>query len=350
MVNNITIARLKDVAAAAGVSVTTVSRYLGRSLALPAETASRIDAAVSRLNYRPNPHARRLSRGRSDVIGLVIPDIANPFFARIAAEIETAVDAEGYGLVLCITMNRPGREIEYVDRLRRNYVDGLIFMTNHPGDAVLAKSINEAGLVVLIDEDVRGTSVQKIFCDNEAGSYLATRHLLEAGHRRIAFVGGPKAMLTTRERLSGYRRAIEGVGPDGSSVAELFGQYTTEHGRAATEVLMSRTTPPTGIFYASDEVLVGGLETLARRGCRVPVDMSVVTFDDVEPLHLFNPPITAVRQPLEEMGKRSVHAIVCPTGKADIERLPVALIVRASVAPPSVRRLRVRSRRSTAVE
>ena len=99
------IAKLKDVAAVAGVSVAAVSRYLGGSLLLPPETASRIDSAVRSLNYQPNPHARRLSRGRSDVIGLVIPDIANPFFARIAAEIETSVDSEGYGLVLCITMN-----------------------------------------------------------------------------------------------------------------------------------------------------------------------------------------------------------------------------------------------------
>jgi LacI family transcriptional regulator len=329
----------------AGVSVAAVSRYLGGSLLLPPETASRIDSAVRSLNYQPNPHARRLSRGRSDVIGLVIPDIANPFFARIAAEIEISVDSEGYGLVLCITMNRPGREIEYLDKLRRNYVDGLIFMTNHTGDAKLAKAINDAGLVVLVDEDIRGTSVHKIFCDNEEGGYLATRHLLEAGHRRIAFVGGPKSMLTTRERLAGYRRAIRESGPDASSIAELFGEYTIEHGRAAAKNLISHVPHATGVFFTSDEVLLGGLEVLEQHGQRIPSDVSVVTFDDVEPLHLFTPPITAVRQPLAEIGRRSVQAVIFPDHRADlpmVERLPVSLIVRASVAPPSAQRRRGR--------
>jgi LacI family transcriptional regulator len=339
------IAKLKDVAAVAGVSVAAVSRYLGGSLLLPRETASRIDAAVRGLNYRPNPHARRLSRGRSDVIGLVIPDIANPFFARIAAQIETAVDSEGYGLVLCITMNRPGREIEYLDRLRRNYVDGLIFMTNHAGDAKLAKAINDAGLVVLVDEDVRGTSVHKIFCDNEEGGYLATRHLLEAGHRRLAFVAGPRSMLTTRERLAGYRRAIRECGPEACSTAELFGGYTVEHGRAAAKDVIVRMPHATGIFFSSDEVLLGGLEVLKQHGRRIPSDVSVVTFDDVEPLHLFTPPITAVRQPLAEIGRRSVQAVIFPDnrpGLPTVERLPVSLIVRASVAAPSAPRGRGR--------
>ena len=137
-------------------------------------------------------------------------------------------------------------------------------MTNHTGDAKLAKAINDAGLVVLVDEDVRGTSVHKIFCDNEEGGYLATRHLLEAGHRRIAFVGGPKSMLTTRERLAGYRRAIRESGTDASSIAELFGEYTVEHGRAAAKNLISHVPHATGIFFTSDEVLLGGLEVLEQ--------------------------------------------------------------------------------------
>ena len=173
------VAKLSDVSEAAGLSLAAVSRYLGGKLSLPPDTASRIDAAVKKMNYRPNPHARNLSRGRSDVIGLVIPDIANPFFARLAAEIEGAVDQQGYGLVLCVTLNRPGREREYIERLRRDYVDGLIFMTNHAGTKGLAQAINDAAKVVLLDEDVEGTKTDKIFCENEQGGYLAARHLLE---------------------------------------------------------------------------------------------------------------------------------------------------------------------------
>ena len=125
---------LKDVAKAAGVSVPTVSRFLNGSLRLPEPTARRIEAAIAALNYRPNPHARRLSLGRSDTIGLVVPDIANPFFAQFVAAVEAEADRRGLGVSLFATLNRPGREIGYLQLLERNHVDGLIFLTNHPDD------------------------------------------------------------------------------------------------------------------------------------------------------------------------------------------------------------------------
>jgi LacI family transcriptional regulator len=339
------VARLKDVAAAASVSAAAVSRYLGGTLTLPQATAERIDAAVRRLDYRPNPHARNLSRGRSEMLGLVVPDIANPFFARMAAEIEAAADLQGYGLLLCVTLNKIDREFEYLERLRRNHIDGLIFMTNRPGGSRLTRVINEVRGVVLLDEDVVGSKVHKIFCENERGGYLAARHLLEAGHRLIAFIGGPKTMLTTRERLAGYRRAIRETGPDAASVGECFGPYTTEFGRSAAEELFARARGPTAIFASSDEALIGTLEAASAAGRRVPIDLSLVTFDDVGPLHLFSPPITAIRQPLAEMGRRSVDAVLMSGGGDTlVERLPVSLIARASVSAPPVDARKVKAR------
>jgi LacI family transcriptional regulator len=330
------VARLKDVADAAGVSIATVSRYLAGSLVTRPETAARIDDAVRRLKYQPNPHALRLSRGRTDTIGLMVPNIANPFFARLAAEIESVADSVGYGLVLCVTMNRPGRELEYLDRLKRNHIDGLIFMTNHVGSRVLAREINEAGSVVLVDEDVEGARVPKIFCDNESGGYLAARHLVEAGHRKLAFVGGPQRMLTTRERLAGYRRAISEAGPGVRSVGEFMGVYDMAQGHAATQELVTSGKPFSAIFFSSDATLMGGMEVLHRHSIAVPGDVSIVTFDDVEPLHLFSPPVTAVRQPLMEMGRRSVEATLSQARARSVfvERLPVSLVVRSSVSPP----------------
>jgi LacI family transcriptional regulator len=340
------VAKLRDVADAASVSVAAVSRYLGGTLALPQATSARIDAAVRRLDYRPNPHARNLSRGRSEMLGLVVPDIANPFFARMAAEIEAAADLQGYGLLLCVTLNKIDREFEYLERLRRNHIDGLVFMTNRPGTRRLTRVINEVRGVVLLDEDVPGSKVHKIFCENERGAYLAARHLLEAGHRLIAFIGGPKTMLTTRERLAGYRRAIRETGPDAVSVGECFGPYTTEFGRSAAEDLFGRSRTPTAIFASSDEALIGTLEAVSAAGRRVPTDLSVVTFDDVGPLHLFSPPITAIRQPLAEMGRRSVEAVLMgDAGDVLVERLPVSLIMRASVSAPPVVARNARARK-----
>jgi LacI family transcriptional regulator len=181
---------LKDVAEAAGVSVATVSRLLNGTLQLPPETRERIETAIRDLQYEPNPHARRLSRGRSDTIGLVVPDIANPFFATLVAAVEQEADKRGLALSLHVTLNRPGREISYVTALARNHVDGLIFVTNHPDDGVLAGLINQTGKVVIVDEDVPNAEVPKLFCDNEEGGYLAGQHLAEHGHRHIVYIGG----------------------------------------------------------------------------------------------------------------------------------------------------------------
>jgi LacI family transcriptional regulator len=155
---------LQHVAKAAGLSPATVSRYLNGSLVLPKETAARIDAAIAALNYRPNPHARSLSRGKSDTIGLVIPDIANPFFARLAAAVEKYADAAGIALMLCSTLNRPERELDYVERLRRNYVDGLLFTTNHQDEnGALAAAINASANIVVMDGMSTMRSCRKCF-------------------------------------------------------------------------------------------------------------------------------------------------------------------------------------------
>jgi LacI family transcriptional regulator len=333
------VARLKDVAEAAGVSVSTVSRYLNRSIALPPETIARIEGAIARLDYRPNPHARSLSLGRSDTIGLVIPDVGNPFFAELAAAVEQAADELGLGLLLCATLNRPGRELDYIDRLTRNRVDGLLFVTNHTDDGALAAKINLARRIVLMDEDVVGTAVPKVFCDNALGGYLAGRHLVEAGHRRIAYVGGPLGMMSTTERLGGFSRALAEAGLPSTSGPKLFGDYTTAVGRQAAAALLDGRSRPSAVFAASDEIAIGLLEVLLGRGVTVPGELSVVAFDDVGPLQLFAPPLTAVHQPVAAMGRRGVEMVAAEikgeeSGLA-AERLPVKLVVRSSVGPPA---------------
>ena len=328
---------LGDVAKAAKVSSTTVSRYLNGSIKLPQDTTERIDAAVAALRYQPHPHARSLSRGRSDTIGLLLPDIANPFFARLAAAVEAAADAEGLGVMLCSTLNRPGREVDYLARLRRNLVDGLLFATNHPDDGTLAKAINESRGVVLLDEDVEGTTVSKVFSDNQQGGVLAAAHLLEAGHRKLAYVGGPSGLMSSLERGRGFGAAVRDAGPDCAVVFEAFGDYSRAHGEATMRDILDRHPDATAVFAGSDEILIGLLTVLRERGLRVGPDMSVLTFDDAGPLALLDPPITAIRQPIDAIGVcalRLVAALSDGTAEHRVERLPVTLVARASVAPP----------------
>jgi len=155
---------LRQVAGEAQVSPAAISRYLNGTLELPQPTRTRIDRAVRELGYRPNPHARSLSRGRSDAVGLVIPELDNPFFSRLAAAIERAAETQGIAVMLCSTSNKTAREVDYIEKLNSSLVDGLLFATNHhDADGALAKAINDARRMVILDEDVPGAEVARIF-------------------------------------------------------------------------------------------------------------------------------------------------------------------------------------------
>ena len=330
-------ARLIDVARLAGVSVTAVSRHLNGNIKLPEQTVSMIEDAVRELDYRPNPHARSLSRGRSDTIGLVIPDIGNPYFAQLAASVERTARIYELALVLCVTLNWQEREQEYLHRLGRNYLDGLIFVTNHPNDGSLATLINQTNRrVVILDEDVEGAKGSKVFIDNRKAGYIATKHLIEAGHRRIAVLFGPELMMSTRERLAGCRAAVADSKTQVSLTSLLFGDYSVDHGRRAAERLLATRDGATALIAANDTTAIGAIEVFSREGVQIPQDLSIIGFDDVSPFHLFNPPLTCIRQPVENMGRRAVELLVAGltkrTAKRVVEHLPVELVVRASVA------------------
>ncbi|WP_454855805.1 LacI family DNA-binding transcriptional regulator [Rhizobium binxianense] len=334
------IPNLKDVAVAAGVSVTTISRFLNGSLDLPYGTKKRIEEAIHSLNYRPNPHARRLSRGRSDTIGLVVPDIANPFFATLVAAVEQAADERKLAVSLHATLNRAGREIEYLQLIERNHVDGLIFVTNHADDGSLASLINRTGKVVVVDEDVPGSKVPKLFCDNQQGGYLAGRHLAGHGHRHVAFIGGDERMISARRRFDGLLSGLSEVHGDAAQVDRYAGEYTIEYGRKAALEFLEDDRRATAIFASSDEIAIGLIEVFKDRGVSIPDDVSVIGFDDVGPLHLFYPPLTAIRQPVGRMGQRSLEVLLETNWQewkpsATEELLSVEIVVRNSVAPPA---------------
>lgn len=332
---------IRDVAERADVSKSTVSRYLNGDLILPPETARRVDAAVLDLNYRRNSLARRLSMGSSETIGLAVPDISNPFFAELADAVEEAAAEWRMGLALCITRNRFERESVYLGWLDTQRFDGLIFATNRPDDGSLKKLIGERRNLVLVDEDVGGLEVPKVFTDNVTGGYLACRHLIEAGHRRIAHITGPVGLFSVRERLAGYQRALaEAHLPfDGDLVR--YGTYDRHFGQTAIRDMLDLADRPTAVFAGSDYVAVGVLEALRERGLDVPGDISLVGFDDMEFASLLMPPITTMRQSVRELGRTSVRVLMeMLTGDAAVapapvatpaHRLPVELIVRGSV-------------------
>ncbi len=329
---------LKDVARVAGVSVTTVSRLLNGSLDLPTPTRLRIENAIRTLNYRPNPHARRLSLGRSDTIGLVVPDIANPFFATLVSAIESEADGRGLAVSLYATLNRPGRERTYLDLIARNHVDGLIFVTNHPDDGELARLINRTGKVVVVDEDVPNALAPKLFCDNFEGGRLAGLHLGEQGHGRVLFIGGREEMISAKRRFEGLTAGLREAWRGRVDPIRYSGEYTIDYGRQAAQRFLAEGRPATAIFASSDEIAIGLMEIFAANGISIPRDVSVVGFDNVGPLHLFNPPLTAIEQPVRAIGRRALEVLLETNWQDDTpfegeELLPVKIVKRHSVAP-----------------
>lgn len=330
-------ATIHDVAQDAGVSPTTVSRYLNNRIELPATTSARIDAAIRKLDYRPNLLAKRLSTGKSEAVGLVTPEIREPFFAELASAFEDEADRHGYTVFMSSTRSDRDREIACLERLHDRHVDGLLMMTNTPDDGTLAKLIGTRRNVVLVDEDIPGVNVPRIFVENEQGAHAATRHLIEAGHSRIAYLGGPRGLLTVGERQAGFARAMAEAGLEVRPDYLAMGSFAPDMARAATLRFLDLAEPPTAIFASSDYLAIGAVTALRDRAIAIPTQMSLIGFDDMPLGALLTPPLTAIRQPVEALGRQGFQVLLSllngePTPM--LTRLPVELIRRQSVGTP----------------
>lgn len=344
-------ATIHDVAEHAGVSPTTVSRYLNNRIDLPAATAARIDAAILKLEYRPNLLAKRLSTGKTEALGLVGPEIREPFFGELASAVENEADRHGYSTFISSTRNDPERELAAIRKLQDRHVDGLIMMTNTRDDGTLAALIGQCRHVVLVDEDVPGADAPRILVENERGAYEATRHLIEAGHEDIAFLGGPPGLLTVEERRSGYLRALGEAGLAVRGELIRLGSYDVDFGRAAVDSLLEDSRPPTAVFASGNALVAGTVGSLRAHGLSMPDDMSLVGFDDLPSTDLLEPALTAVHQPIEGLGRQGVitlMALIAGNEPPAITRLPVTLHRRASVAAPHRRQGMGRVRRARA--
>ncbi len=333
---------IRDVAAAAQLSATTVSRHFNHRIVLPAETVARIEIAASKLGYSPNVAARRLSLGRSESLGFVLSDIAYPFFSAIASAAEAECARLGYSLVVFNSRNLADNEIAHLRRIESAQVDGILFMTNHPGAPEIADTINRVRNVVLLDENVPNAQAPRLYARNRKGGRLATEHLLAAGHRRIAYVGGHEGLISSSERMVGYCEALEAAGIAIDPELILFRGYEGEDGEAAVTTLDRLDEPPTAIFAAADVVALGIIRAARKKGFSVPDDLSIVGFDDIANADVVGPPLTTIRQSAEAFGVRGVQLLVgllrSELAQDLIEYVDVELVDRSSVAPPRPRR------------
>jgi LacI family transcriptional regulator len=330
-------ATIREVAEMAGVSFATVSHVINQTRFVSEETRQRVLEAMKELGYRPNALAQSLRSGKTKTFGLILPDISNPFFAEIGRCIEDAAFKLGYSVILCNSERNPDKEDFYVDVLIKKQVDGVIFVGTTDQVESLDPLLDQKLPVVVIDRDLPNLEVDALLIDNYAGGIQATRHLIDCGHRRIACIGGPSLITPDSKRVNAYHEALNLAGLPLDERLVIRGDYHPESGYEITKMLLNQPDPPTAFFVCNDMMAFGALRAIANAGCKVPEDISVVGFDDIELAAYFNPTLTTVAQPKVEIGIRSTQLLIerieqksRPYQKAV---LPVKLIVRESSGP-----------------
>jgi LacI family transcriptional regulator len=330
---------IADVAARAGVGMATVSRVLNRHRNVAEGTRERVLAAIGELNYRPSSVARNLSLRRTFVIGVVVPFFTNPSAVERLRGIVFGLEASSYDLAL-FDVESPDRERRAFDTFgRRDRADGLLVVSLVPPDEELVRL--EAARIQCVLVDAPHPVLPSVLSDDVAGGALATRHLLDLGHRRIAFIGdNPRDRFrfhSSRERTEGYTRELVRAGVPTRVEYVREGTQSRHVARGIAEELLRLPEPPTAIFAASDTQALGVLEAAQALGVRVPEELSVVGFDDVEAASYVG--LTTVRQPLFESGRRGAELLLqALAGEAlptRSETLPLDLVVRRTTGPPA---------------
>ncbi|WP_382310176.1 LacI family DNA-binding transcriptional regulator [Herbiconiux sp. UC225_62] len=331
-------ATIKDVARVAQVSMTTVSHALSAKRPVNAETAERIQAAIEALGYVPHSAARTLQAGKTFMLGLVVPDVSDPFFGRLAVAVERAADENDYGVVLSSSNGAPARDARYFNLLRSRSIDGLIYVA---GALRRDNQLAELALsfpIVLADEWVEGLDgIPLIASDNRAGGRLVGEHLRALGHTSVAVLAGPRGLRSAEERVAGFQEVF----PDTEVLAGDFSEETafkrTTELVAAGHEAATRHPLPTAIFASNDLAAFGVIDALAAVGLTVPRDVSVVGFDDVALARRITPALTTVRQAVDEIGRQATQTLlelVAGDAPSPVPPCPVELVPRASTAPP----------------
>lgn len=325
---------IKDIAKYVGVAHSTVSRALNGDPRITAATREKVLAAAKRLGYRPNLSARALVKRRVLSIGLMIPEVTEPFYGRIVEGADQVTYTEGFNLILYLTHADPHREMAAFDQIKKGRVDGVILMIRQ-AKASAAFDILRAGVpVVLLLQQIPDAPIDHVRIDNILGARKAVEHLLNLGHKRIGFITGPQDALDAEERLIGYRQALEQTQLPFESALVFSGDFTPSSGERAVEQIMQfePAMRPTAIFAANDQMAMGAIKALGERGIRIPQDMAVIGFDDIEPASYFRPALTTVRQPIEEAARTAASMLVERINQSDSDRETSSLPEQGRVA------------------
>jgi LacI family transcriptional regulator len=291
--------------------------------------------AVAELDYHPNHLPRNMRQRSSRTLGLVITDIANPFFTAIVRGCEDVAQSQGYSFLLANTDEDAAKEEQTLRTMASERVAGVILASADEASDPIRRLIASRIPVVALDRRINGVAVDTVTSDNDSGAYEATRHLLDLGHERIGMVGGPEAVSSTRERTSGYTRALRGQGFTETLIRT--GDLRERSGYLATLELLDTPSRPTAIFSANNQMTIGVLAAIRERGLRIPEDVSLIGFDDLPTAALLTPPLTVVAQPTYQLGARAAELLLQRVRhpEAPVQEIVLApqLVLRASTGP-----------------
>jgi len=321
-------ATIRDVAKLAGVSVATVSRVLNQNGYVNEETEKRVRKAIEELNYKPNEVARTLFKKTSKTIGLIVPDISNPFFPELVRAIEDVMNIYDYTVILCNSDEKSEKEKQYMDVLKQKYVDGMILTTSQ----LAVEEVIELDMPIVVLDRLSDHTFPSVIADNYNGARLATRHLYDIGCRKIAHIQGPSHVVNAMQRFYGYRDEMKRLGLWEHALV-IQGNYQLKQAKEAV-VQALQTNQVDGIFAGNDAMAVGALKAVQQLGLRVPEDVAIIGYDGIPLTEMTTPELSTISQPIYEMGAIAARLLVKKIEGQPIDQfhyiLPVKLIERDS--------------------
>jgi len=330
-----------DVAAEAGVSFGTVSRVINNDVHVRKETRERVQKAMDKLGFVANRQARSLAGGKSDSIGVLVPDLGTGYIGELIRGIDAELSLTDLDLILYTTHRTASKEANYVANLARGMVDGLLLvLPRRPGDFI--GTLTQQNIpFVLIDHQGTGQECPAVGAANWQGGYNATEYLIKLGHQRIGFITGWMDLGCSVDRLDGYRSALRTYHIPKAPELIYEGTFFQPDGYAGASALLDLPEPPTAIFASNDVMAMGAMDAVRNRGLRVPDDVSVIGFDDIPQAAMIRPALTTIGQPLEKMGRVATQMLLDllrhPNKDANRIELPTQLIVRDSCSEPRMK-------------
>ncbi len=330
---------IKDVARLARVSTATVSAVINESSFVSAPLKARVIEAIAHLAYAPSGVARSLRTQATHLIGLIMADITNPFFAELVRAVGSAAQARGYSVLLCETDHDATKEIAALQLLGAHRVDGVILAPTGPVDIYAAPPMSDfAKPLVIVDRVIPDAPFDTVSINNHRAAFELTRHLLSLGHTRVAIVAGAAHLSNSTDRLAGFRNALAVDGLDVDPAGIIYADFREDRARELCRALLAREDRPTALFVSNNQMLIGAMQALADLGLSCPQDVSVVGIDDFPWAGVFTPKLTTQRQPIASLAEHAIrilHARMQGQLPLAPERvvLVAELIIRESCAP-----------------